>query len=58
MPHKGQNHPKEPQSYTGAIFHGKKIQHENSLPRKPLQSLSRPAKTEGREEKMVESLPL
>ena len=58
MPHKGSNHPKEPQSYTGAIFHGKKIQHENSLPRKPLQTLSRPAKTEEKEESMIESLPL
>ena len=58
MPHKGSNHPKEAQSYKGAIFHGKKIHHENTLPRKPLSSISRATKTEEKEEKGVESLPL
>lgn len=38
MPHRGENHPKTQESYTSALIHGRKIKHEDHVPRKPLEN--------------------
>ena len=46
MPHRGENHPKEDQTYTGALINAKKIKNESYLPRKPITSLLIKEKTQ------------
>lgn len=53
MPHKGENNPKQQESYFGALYHGKKVNHTNHIPRKPLVLSSKPVKTEDDQEEKI-----
>ena len=36
MPHKGENHPKKPQSHYTALIKGRQVKCKSSMPRKPI----------------------
>ena len=40
MPHRGENHPKNPQSYYSALIKGKKQSLSTYIPRKPIEEIA------------------
>lgn len=43
MPHKGDNHPKKPQSHYNALIKGRTIKSKSNMPRKPIEQPIVPA---------------